>query len=80
MAVAASAAAALPRDTLSSNTRTITVPIYSELDTGAVYERVLANALDGGFQVGLTHDAPAFSAFGGVSVIVGNILGGHGGP
>jgi hypothetical protein len=48
------------------------------LDTGAVYELGSRYALDGGVQFGLTHAAPAFSAFGGVSVIVGNILGGHG--
>jgi len=48
------------------------------LDTGAVYELGTRYALDGGVQVGLTHAAPAFSAFGGVSVIVGDILGGHG--
>jgi hypothetical protein len=47
-------------------------------DTGAVYELGSRYALDGGIQVGLTHDAPAFSAFGGVSMIVGNILGDHG--
>jgi hypothetical protein len=48
------------------------------LDTGAVYELGTRYALDGGVQVGLTHAAPVFSAFGGVSVIVGDILGGHG--
>jgi len=48
------------------------------LDAGAVYELGTRYALDGGVQVGLTHAAPAFSAFGGVSVIVGNIIGGHG--
>jgi outer membrane putative beta-barrel porin/alpha-amylase len=48
------------------------------LDTGAIYELGTRYALDGGVQVGLTHAAPAFSAFGGVSVVVGNILGDHG--
>ena len=48
------------------------------LDTGAVYELGTRYALDGGVQVGLTHDAPAFSAFGGFSIVVGNILGSHG--
>jgi hypothetical protein len=48
------------------------------LDTGAIYELGTRYALDGGVQVGLTRDAPVFSAFGGVSVVVGNILGGHG--
>jgi hypothetical protein len=48
------------------------------LDTGAVYELGTRYAVDGGVQVGLTHAAPAFSAFGGVSFIVGDILGDHG--
>jgi hypothetical protein len=47
------------------------------LDAGAIYELRARFALDGGVEVGLTHDAPTLSAFGGVSVIVGNILGGH---
>jgi hypothetical protein len=48
------------------------------IDGGAVYELGSRYALDGGLQVGLTPDAPAFSAFGGVSVVIGDILGGHG--
>jgi hypothetical protein len=35
-------------------------------------------ALDGGVQFGLSDDAPPLSAFGGLSVIVGNMLGEHG--
>ena len=35
-------------------------------------------ALDGGLQFGVTADAPAFAAFGGISIIVGEILGAHG--
>jgi Putative MetA-pathway of phenol degradation len=48
------------------------------LDTGAIYVINPRFALDGGFQIGLNPAAPAFSVFGGLSVIVGNILGDHG--
>ena len=48
------------------------------IDGGAIYELGSRYALDAGVQVGLTNDAPAFSAFGGISVVIGNILGGHG--
>ncbi|OLD18715.1 MAG: hypothetical protein AUJ01_07060 [Acidobacteria bacterium 13_1_40CM_3_65_5] len=44
-----------------------------ESDGGAV-----TAALDGGVQVGVSDNAPAIAAFGGVSVIVGEILGSHG--
>ena len=33
---------------------------------------------DGGVQIGVSSNAPAFAAFGGVSIIVGDILGNHG--
>jgi hypothetical protein len=47
------------------------------LDTGAIYVINPRLALDGGVQVGLTSSAP-FSAFAGMSVVVGNVLGDHG--
>jgi outer membrane putative beta-barrel porin/alpha-amylase len=48
------------------------------LDTGAIYVINQRLALDGGVQVGLTSAAPALSAFGGMSVVLGNVLGAHG--
>jgi hypothetical protein len=48
------------------------------LDTGAIYVITPRFALDGGVQVGLTHAAPSLAAFGGLSVVVGNVLGEHG--
>jgi Putative MetA-pathway of phenol degradation len=48
------------------------------IDMGAIYELGARFALDGGVQIGLNKDAPAFAAFGGVSMIVGDILGNHG--
>jgi len=48
------------------------------IDGGAIYEIGARYALDGGVQVGLTSDAPTFAAFGGFSIIVGQILGAHG--
>jgi hypothetical protein len=48
------------------------------IDTGAIYELGARYALDGGVQFGVTSDAPAFAAFGGISIIVGEILGAHG--
>ncbi len=47
-------------------------------DTGAIYELGARFALDGGVQVGANHNAPAFAVFGGLSMIVGDILGNHG--
>jgi hypothetical protein len=47
------------------------------LDGGAIYVINPRLALDGGFQIGLT-DAAARSAFGGLSVVLGNVLGDHG--
>ena len=41
------------------------------INTGALYVTSPRLALDGGVQFGLTDDAPAFSAFAGVSVAVG---------
>ncbi len=48
------------------------------MDAGAIYELGARYALDGGIQFGVTANAPSFAAFGGISIIVGDILGGHG--
>ena len=48
------------------------------IDGGAIYVINPRFALDGGLQVGLTASAPALSAFAGVSVVVGDVLGDHG--
>jgi outer membrane putative beta-barrel porin/alpha-amylase len=48
------------------------------IDAGAIYELGARYALDGGVQFGVTSSAPAFAAFGGISIIVGDILGAHG--
>jgi hypothetical protein len=48
------------------------------IDAGAIYELSARYALDGGVQFGVTSEAPAFAAFGGISIIVGEILGAHG--
>jgi Putative MetA-pathway of phenol degradation len=48
------------------------------LDTGAIYVINPRLALDGGVQFGLTSAAPPLSAFGGLSVVLGNVLGDHG--
>src|ERR1700704_401684 len=47
------------------------------LDGGAIYVINPRLALDGGIQLGLT-DAASLSAFGGLSVVLGNVLGDHG--
>jgi outer membrane putative beta-barrel porin/alpha-amylase len=48
------------------------------VDAGAIYEIGARYALDGGVQFGIAGDAPTFAAFGGISIIVGEILGAHG--
>jgi hypothetical protein len=48
------------------------------VDTGAIYVITPRVALDGGVQVGLTDAAPGFSAFGGLSLVLGEVLGDHG--
>jgi Putative MetA-pathway of phenol degradation len=48
------------------------------IDTGAIYVITPRFALDGGVQWGVSAAAPSFSAFGGLSVVIGNILGDHG--
>jgi hypothetical protein len=48
------------------------------LDGGAIYQIGTRLAVDGGMQFGLSRDAPGFAVFGGMSVLVGNVLGRHG--
>ncbi len=48
------------------------------IDTGAIYVINPRFALDGGAQWGLSASAPAYSVFGGASMIIGNVLGDHG--
>jgi len=48
------------------------------LDIGAIYTIGTRIGVDGGVQFGVGAASPAFAAFGGVSVIVGDVLGDHG--
>jgi hypothetical protein len=48
------------------------------LDAAAIYVIIPRLALDSGLQVGLTDAAPPLSAFGGLSIVLGNVLGDHG--
>jgi hypothetical protein len=48
------------------------------MDLGAIYVLNPRFALDGGFQGGLSAAAPSLSVFGGLSIVVGNVLGDHG--
>jgi hypothetical protein len=48
------------------------------LDAGFIQAFTARLAVDGGLAVGLTHAAPDVSVFGGLSVIVGDVLGDHG--
>lgn len=48
------------------------------VDLGAIYELGSRFALDGGVQVGVAGRAPDLAIFGGLSVIVGDVLGSHG--
>jgi hypothetical protein len=48
------------------------------IDAGAIYELGARFAVDGGLQIGVNHNAPGLAAFGGLSMIVGDILGNHG--
>jgi hypothetical protein len=50
----------------------------TSIDAGAIYQLGTRYAIDGGAQFGVSGGAPRFAAFGGVSVIVGDVLGGHG--
>jgi Putative MetA-pathway of phenol degradation len=48
------------------------------VDAGAIYELGARYALDGGAQFGITSNAPSVAIFGGISIVVGDILGNHG--
>jgi hypothetical protein len=48
------------------------------IDAGAIYQIGTRYALDCGVQFGVTAEAPGFAAFGGLSIIVGNVLGNFG--
>jgi len=48
------------------------------IDAGAIYELGARYAIDGGVQIGISRTAPPFAAFGGISIIVCDILGSHG--
>ena len=50
----------------------------SAVDAGAIYELGARYAIDGGVQVTLTGDTHEVAIFGGLSMIVGDILGEHG--
>ena len=53
-------------------------PAVVAVDAGAIYELGARYALDGGMQFGISGSAPDLAAFGGISIIVGDILGEHG--
>src|SRR5262249_52434566 len=53
-------------------------PAVTAMDAGAIYELGARYALDGGVQINLTGSPKDVAAFGGLSMIVGNILGNHG--
>jgi hypothetical protein len=48
------------------------------VDAGAIYELGARYAVDGGLQFGISGSAPDVAAFGGISIVVGDILGAHG--
>jgi hypothetical protein len=50
----------------------------TSIDGGAIYQIGSRYALDGGLQFGITANAPRFAVFGGVSFIVGDVLGEQG--
>ena len=50
----------------------------ASVDAGFIHAFSARLAVDGGVAVGLTNDAPDFSLFTGISVIVGDVLGDHG--
>jgi hypothetical protein len=53
-------------------------PAVAAVDAGAIYELGVRYAVDGGVQIGVSRTAPALAAFGGLSIVVGDILGAHG--
>ena len=50
----------------------------TSIDGGAIYQIGTRYALDGGLQFGVSANAPRFGAFGGISMIVGDVLGSQG--
>jgi hypothetical protein len=48
------------------------------VDGGAIYELGARYAVDGGVQINLTGSPKEVAAFGGISMVVGDILGNHG--
>jgi hypothetical protein len=48
------------------------------VDAGAIYEVGSRYAVDGGVEFGVSSAAPRFAAFGGISIIIGDVLGSHG--
>ncbi len=50
----------------------------ASIDGGAIYQIGTRYALDGGLQFGVSGNAPRFAVFGGLSLIVGDVLGSHG--
>jgi len=50
----------------------------TSIDAGAIYQIGARYAVDGGIQFGATANAPRFAAFGGLSMIVGDVLGQQG--
>ena len=48
------------------------------IDAGAIYQVGARCALDGGVQIGVTRSAPILAAFGGFSIVVGDVLGTRG--
>ncbi len=50
----------------------------SAVDFGTIYTVTPSLAVDGGLQVGVSRAAPDIAVFGGISIIVGNVLGDHG--
>lgn len=50
----------------------------TSIDAGAIYQIGTRYAVDGGMQFGVTANAPRFAAFGGLSMIVGDVLGQQG--
>jgi hypothetical protein len=50
----------------------------TSIDGGAIYQIGTRYALDGGLQFGVSASAPRFGVFGGISMIVGDVLGSQG--
>ena len=50
----------------------------TSIDGGAIYQLGTRYAIDGGLQFGVTANAPRFAVFGGLSMIVGDVLGSQG--